>query len=375
MKDTHFIVNQENVIEIDKGIFIRINYVKEDTKDEKQKTTTMENVYIHIYSNEKTIKDLRSYLEDIKTSYLKEQKNSRFQKQFIYFLNSKNKNKDEEEDKYFLWNETEFNSNSSFDNIYFEGKDETIRKIDFFLNNKEWYKEKGIPYNLGIGLSGSPGTGKTSFIKALAKYTNRHLIIISLKSINNVEELRNVFFETTYNRKNDEGSITFDKKILVFEDIDCIGNIIKDRKEIEKQSNLDFLAFQSNINNKTNNPYILNDSISKLTACQTGLTLDDFLNLWDGIEESYNRIIILTSNHYDKLDKALVRPGRIDIYKNLKKVNKDIFQDLYYHLFNKRISKDKLEKYKDYSLTPAEMINIYQSTFHSEDEFMEMVIK
>jgi SpoVK/Ycf46/Vps4 family AAA+-type ATPase len=369
MNGTHFIADQEKEIELDNDIYIRFEYIKQESKDEQKKSaSTMEIVLIHIYSNKKTVNELKDYLETIKKKYLKQQKNTRYEKQFIYFLNSKNLNKEDENDKYFLWNETEFQSNSSFDNIFFEGKEETLRKIDFFLNNKEWYQEKGIPYNLGIGLSGSPGTGKTSFIKALAKYTNRHLIIISLKSIKNISELRNVFNENTYNRKNDEGSIPFDKKILVFEDIDCIGEIIKDRNGLEKQLNYDLLALQSNVNSN-----ILNNSVSKLTFPQVNLTLDDFLNLWDGIEESYNRIIILTSNHYDKLDKALVRPGRIDIYKNMKKVNKEVFKDLYSHLFETNILPKNLERYKEYSVTPAEMINIFQSTFQSENEFMEKI--
>jgi len=37
-------------------------------------------------------------------------------------------------------------------------------KIDFFLNNKDWYDRKGIPYNLGIMLYGEPGCGKSMCI-------------------------------------------------------------------------------------------------------------------------------------------------------------------------------------------------------------------
>ena len=73
----------------------------------------------------------------------------------------------------------------------------------FFLNNKEWYNEKGIPYSLGIGLHGPPGTGKTSFIKALSNYTNRHVIMISLKMIKTKNQLEKIFFENTYNNNNE----------------------------------------------------------------------------------------------------------------------------------------------------------------------------
>jgi hypothetical protein len=43
--------------------------------------------------------------------------------------------------------------------------------------------------------------------------------------------LDNFFFENKYNSKNDNDSISFDKKIIVMEDIDCIGDIILDRSK------------------------------------------------------------------------------------------------------------------------------------------------
>jgi chaperone BCS1 len=46
------------------------------------------------------------------------------------------------------------------------------------------------------------------------------------------------------------------------------------------------------------------------------ITLDDILNLWDGLKETPGRILGISSNHYNKLDPALVRPGRIDITIN-----------------------------------------------------------
>ena len=43
------------------------------------------------------------------------------------------------------------------------------------------------------------------------------------------------------------------------------------------------------------------------------MSLSFILNIIDGLNENYGRILIITSNYYDKIDKALIRPGRIDI--------------------------------------------------------------
>ena len=128
------------------------------------------------------------------------------------------------------WNESIFTTTRSFDNLFFDNKTRLLNQIDFFLHNKEWYYKKGIPYTLGIGLSGEPGTGKTSIIKAIAKYTDRHIVNLSMKLFKTRGQLYKFFFENTYNRKNIDDSITFDKKIIVIEDIDCLGDIVFTKK-------------------------------------------------------------------------------------------------------------------------------------------------
>jgi SpoVK/Ycf46/Vps4 family AAA+-type ATPase len=91
------------------------------------------------------------------------------------------------------------------------------------------------------------------------------------------------------------------------------------------------------------------------------LTLDDILNLWDGIRETPGRILIITSNHYDKLDPALIRPGRIDITMELSNASRNTIQDIYFNLFKKRIDAKTLNKIKHKYYSPAEIINIYLS--------------
>lgn len=43
------------------------------------------------------------------------------------------------------------------------------------------------------------------------------------------------------------------------------------------------------------------------------MTFSGFLNALDGVASGEERIIFLTTNHVDRLDPALIRPGRVDL--------------------------------------------------------------
>lgn len=388
-----FMVYQNKHFQIDDNIFVKADVEIENDSNEKEKTSIKtDKITITIYSFKYSLSYLKNYIDDITEKYLSSIKETRANKRYIYFLD-KNEFNSDEESKLDCWREDLFESARTFSNIFFDGKKQIIDKIDFFLQNKNWYYEKGIPYSLGIGLHGPPGTGKTSFIKALANYTNRHIIVISLKTIKTKQQLERFFFENTYNDDNEVNSISWDKKILVFEDIDCIGDIILDRKNkfVSKKTN----SRRNNKFDKTNE----NNSESKAGDMKIGdilqavcdlnetgtatvsalskeqpITLDDILNLWDGIRETPGRILIISSNHYDKLDPALIRPGRIDITHELSNASHNTISEIYQHLFNNKIDKTKLAKVKEYFYSPAELINIYVSN-KLESSFMERLLE
>lgn len=361
-----FVVFQKKHFKIDDDIYVKTVIENEESRDDNSNINTKtDKITITIYSYKYSINYLINYLDNITKNYLSNIKQNRINKKYIYVLDKVNVNDDE--NILSCWSEYSFESSRTFNNIFFDGKKELISKIDFFLDNRNWYYEKGIPYSLGIGLHGPPGTGKTSFIKALANYTNRHIIILSLKMIKTKRQLEQFFFEDSYNNNNEKNSITFDKKIIVFEDIDCIGDIILDRnakrqvksnkynkignKNIENVKINDVLQ---NINQKNDEPKIkvnLNND--------PPITLDDILNLWDGIRETPGRILIISSNYYNKLDSALVRPGRIDITHELSNASHKTISEIYYHLFGNTINKNTLKKVKEYFYSPAELINMY----------------
>ena len=72
------------------------------------------------------------------------------------------------------------------------------------------------------------------------------------------------------------------------------------------------------------------------------LSLGHILNLFDGIKETPGRIIIITTNHADKIDPALKRPGRIDLHIKMNCIDFNILNQMYYYYFNSNINKDKI---------------------------------
>jgi hypothetical protein len=369
-KTDFFTISQTHSFEIDKHIFAQASTVNEDGEDKKNghgagKTTT---ITIKIYSYKYHISYLKNYIDNLTDTYLTSIKNNRLHKKFIYNLLKTTWS--ENENRLNCWEEYPLESSRTFKTMFFDGKDKIIEHIDFFLNNKSWYTDKGIPYTFGIGLHGPPGTGKTSFVKALANYTNRDIVTISLKLIKTKIQLSTFFFENTYNRNNEKGSKSFDNKIILFEDIDCIGDIILDR-QLKNKTTPSSYAIMPNAS-VINGSGVTAMSIPlhpTLLAQDPALTLDDILNLWDGIRETPGRIIVISSNHYNELDPALIRPGRIDITHELNNASHSVISDVHMHLFGSKINANKLKKIKANFYSPAELINIYVS-HKTEHEFV-----
>lgn len=238
-------------------------------------------------------------------------------------------------------NSCEWSSSVTFDNSWFPEKDNIMKKIDFFLNNKEWYYKKGIPYNLGILLYGEPGCGKTRFIKQLLNYTNRHAIDIKLNDDFDFNLLKRIINEESI---GDDYIIPQDKRIIIFEDIDAMTTILKDRELVEKEVNNEIVK---KLLEKTEDKEEKNNNNN----------LSYFLNIIDGLNECSGRIIIMTTNRIDYLDKAIIRPGRIDMKLHFTKLNNIDIQNMIKYFWNIDI---KVKK--DISLTSAELISIFRGT-------------
>ena len=128
-----------------------------------------------------------------------------------------------------------FNTNRKFENLFGPEINVIRNRVEFFIKNKKWYDKKGIPYTLGLLLSGQAGAGKTSTIKCLANETHRHIININLNNDITKNQLESLFFNEIIstiniaNGKTEQFCIPLEHRIYVLEDIDCQSDIVMER--------------------------------------------------------------------------------------------------------------------------------------------------
>ena len=231
-------------------------------------------------------------------------------------------------------------------------KETLMDELTFFLNNKEWYINHGFIYSLGVLLHGSPGTGKTSFIRYISSISNRNTHYLRLNQIKSEDE---------FNKLIQDVKLT--DSVLVMEDIDCAGKIVHSReKTLEKTHNDEPKLYE---NDKSNNiKIIVEKEDKKPQIIPENITLDVLLNMLDGILTVPGQIIIMTTNHKEILDKALIRPGRIDISLELGKCDNDMLIRLYKKFYklvkidDKTVQQINLIEPMKYS--PAEVMNIFR---------------
>lgn len=268
-----------------------------------------------------------------------------------------------------LWKKYQFVTSKTFDNIFFTEKPKLLTKLQFFLDNKDIYSYRGVPYNLGLLFYGQPGCGKTSCIKAIANITRRHVFEINLNRIRTcgdfVDVITNEFIDGKY--------VPIDRRLIVLEDIDCMDDIVLDRELLGERDNTadqDSVKIplpapprpplmaqdRSDSNDDHNSRSEFNKYMKEKYKADDRLTLGCILNTIDGVLEQHGRIMIISSNYPDKLDKALVRPGRIDIKIDFTKCTSEMIVEMLEYFFRTKLEPGLV--FPDQVHTPAEVINM-----------------
>ena len=166
-----------------------------------------------------------------------------------------------------------------------------------FFDLKEEYRKLGIPWKRNYLFEGAPGTGKTSLIYSLASEFNLNIYIINLGP-----KVDDSVFMSAISHIPKNG-------ILLLEDIDAL-----------------FVERKSNDNNKSL------------------VSFSGILNVLDGMARKDGLIVFMTTNYKEHLDKALIRPSRIDFTISFDKCNKEQiiqmfnnFSDNNFDVFYKKI--------------------------------------
>lgn len=151
-----------------------------------------------------------------------------------------------------------------------------VADLDRFLNNEAWWLARGLPYRRGYLFDGAPGCGKSSLALALATHFKLSVSCLNLSAVKDDSTLIRLC------------AIAGRRSILLIEDIDA--------------------AFNEN---------------REATKDNKGITFSGLLNAIDGAAAAEGQILILTTNHPERLDPALLRPGRVDMRVTLDKPDAD----------------------------------------------------
>ena len=166
--------------------------------------------------------------------YLNELRKLDDNSRYLYELKSNSfSRKDDEDDgpSGRIYTRYRLSEEKTFGSLFFREKESLLRLIQHFTNRSGKYSIPGYPHKLGLLLSGCPGSGKTSFIKALAQHTGRSIVNVPLARVSTNAELMSIFFN---HRKYVEGEnmpakLGFKDVIFVMEDVDAASNVVKRR--------------------------------------------------------------------------------------------------------------------------------------------------
>ncbi|KAI6688276.1 hypothetical protein NL676_025104 [Syzygium grande] len=210
------------------------------------------------------------------------------------------------------WGSINLNHPANFDTMAVEPemKAALMEDLDQFVAGREYYKRVGRAWKRGYLLYGPPGTGKSSLVAAMANYLKYDVYDLDLSEVQCNSDLRRLLIGTG------------NRSIIVIEDIDCS----KESKTLDEEK----------------------------------ITLSGLLNFIDGLWSCCGdeRIIVFTTNHRDRLDPALLRPGRMDLHIHMSYCSFSGFKTLasnYLGIQDHPLFKEVEELLKVVQATPAEV--------------------
>ncbi|XP_055830443.1 AAA-ATPase At2g46620-like [Solanum dulcamara] len=300
---------------VDNFLGARVSWI-----NEKNEKTGHKSFVLKISRNDKR-QIIRTYLQHIHSKFDEVEQRRKEVRLFV--------NKNDELDGDRRWISVAFTHPASFDTVVMEQdlKNKVKADLETFLKSKQHYNRIGRIWKRNYLLHGPSGTGKSTFIAAMANFLSYDVYNIDLSKVSDDSDLKLLLLQST------------NKSLIVIEDLDS---------------------------------YLCNNS--------TALSFSAILNFMDGIFSccADERIMIFTMNRKDQIDPAILRPGRIDHHIHFPLCDFNAFKSLansHLGLKDHKLFPQVEENFQTGSvLSPAEISEIMISNRSSPTRALKLVI-
>ena len=355
-----YLPNEFEPVCLDNDVYFELN-------DLKVTDGAPEIIKFKLYCYEHDVQHLQTFVDNCNTDYERRMANKlgahRYYFDQMVATKTKGSIQNPLPNTHLVYTKTKFVTTRTFENVFFEQRTQVRDRVKFFLEHRDWYEKKGIPYTLGFMFHGPPGTGKTSSIKAIANAGRRHIVNIQLSEVKTKQQLQHLFFNDeiyVFNGVNTEKyTIPIAERLYVIEDIDAMGDVVL-RREWKKPVVEE--------KKKEEDPFGDRKQEEKDT-----FDLSFLLNLLDGTLEANGRIIAFSSNYPERIDKALIRPGRVDMIVHFKNCSRAVLKEMIDAFYEQDVEIPD-DPTLDDKWSPAEAIRIlFQNFGNPEAAVAELV--
>ena len=326
MMDSYYTISQDKPVEIykDKHNYITLKLIENiSTNNHEDSTSGMEKIItdnLMLCSN-LSLQEMSNFIDTAKQERLTDLQNDINRYIYTYL--------GEDDEKNPIFEKELFNPYCKFDKLVGSVPKKIEESFDFFTSDdgREWYEKRNLPYQMTVLLYGIPGTGKSCIASAVATKFNLHIVRIKLSLIKTNYQ----FIKAFKNKVFCDTKIEYKNILYLFDELDTEQNsVLKNRTTHISSKKVTFTKedLLDNGGKELINKYSIKESdLNKLLdniftgptqTTHDSLTLGTILEELNGINQMYGRKMFIISNHPEKLDPAILRPGRIDLKYKLQ---------------------------------------------------------